>query len=272
MKKKPDLSSHTPIIRQYLSTKADYPDRLLFCRLGDFYELFFEDAERASKLLDLTLTQRGFSAGIPVKMAGVPVTNLETYLARLLKMGESAVILEQIGTAENSKGLIERAVTRIVTPGTVSDAALLDERQNAYLLSIFPAGNTLGLARLNLASSELTAEECRPQDLESALFRIRPSEVLIPEECPFLDEKLVQWRVAKKKIAPWHFEIESATRLLCEQFRVKDLGVFGLNNHAAAICATGALLYYARLTQKQELSHIDGMAFEIGRASCRERV
>ncbi len=262
MKKKPDLSSHTPIIRQYLSTKADYPDRLLFCRLGDFYELFFEDAERASKLLDLTLTQRGFSAGIPVKMAGVPVTNLETYLARLLKMGESAVILEQIGTSENAKGLIERKVSRIVTPGTVSDAALLDERQNAYLLAIFPAGKVLGLARLNLASSELIAEECTVDDLESALFRIRPSEVLYPEECAFLDEKFVAWRFAKKKIAPWHFEVESASRLLCEQFRVKDLNVFGLNGHNAAIAATGALIYYARLTQKQELSHIDGMAFE----------
>ena len=255
-----DLSSHTPIIRQYLQTKAQYPDRLLFCRLGDFYELFFEDAEKASKLLGITLTQRGFSAGIPVKMAGVPIATLENYLARLLKLGESAVILEQ--TQNTQKGLIERTVSRIVTPGTISDAALLDERQNAYLLAIFQHNNILGLARFNLASSELSAEECAVQDLESALFRIRPSEVLIPEECSFLEEKLNAWRCAKKKLPIWHFEYESAHQLLCQQFHVKDLKGFGLNGHSAAICATGALIYYAKLTQKQELSHIDGMHFD----------
>ncbi len=255
-----DLSAHTPIIRQYLSAKAQHPDRLLFCRLGDFYELFFEDAEKAAKLLDLTLTQRGFSAGIPVKMAGVPVSTLENYLSRLLKMGESAVILEQ--THATQKGLIERTISRIVTPGTLSDAALLDELQNAYLLSIFPMGKILGLARFNLASSELSAEECPVQELESALFRIRPSEVLIPEECAFLEGKLAQWRFAKKKLPAWHFELETANRLLTEQFRVKDLKAFGLKGHNAAISATGALIYYARLTQKQELAHIDGMNFD----------
>ncbi|MBA3904298.1 MAG: DNA mismatch repair protein MutS, partial [Rhodocyclaceae bacterium] len=136
-----DLQQHTPMMRQYLALKAQYPDLLLFYRMGDFYELFYEDAEKAARLLDITLTTRGQSAGNPIKMAGVPYHAVEQYLARLVKLGESVVICEQIGDPATSKGPVERAVTRIVTPGTLTDAALLDEKSDSLLLAIAPEKN-----------------------------------------------------------------------------------------------------------------------------------
>jgi len=177
----PDLSKHTPMMRQYLALKAKHPNTLLFYRMGDFYELFYEDAEKASRLLDITLTTRGQSAGVPIKMCGVPFHSLEPYLARLVKLGESAVICEQIGDPATSKGPVERAVARIVTPGTLTDAALIDDNQDIWLLSVTTLRNTAGIARLNLASGDFILIEVAAEQIPATLERIRPAEILYPE-------------------------------------------------------------------------------------------
>ena len=177
----PDLSKHTPMMRQYLTLKANHPNTILFYRMGDFYELFFEDAEKAARLLDITLTTRGQTAGVPIKMAGVPFHSLEPYLARLVKLGESVVICEQIGDPATSKGPVERAVSRIVTPGTLTDAALLDDKRDVWLLALTTTRNTAGLARLNLASGEFILTEVPVDQIAATLERIRPAEILYPE-------------------------------------------------------------------------------------------
>ncbi len=175
------LEKHTPMMRQYLGLKAKHPNTLLFYRMGDFYELFYEDAEKAARLLDITLTTRGQSAGLPIKMAGVPFHSLEPYLARLVKMGESAVICEQIGDPAPSKGPVERAVSRIVTPGTLTDAALIDDKQDLWLLAVTTQRNTAGIARLNLASGAFILIEVPAERIPATLERIRPAEILYPE-------------------------------------------------------------------------------------------
>ena len=173
--------AHTPMMQQYLAIKAEYPDMLLFYRMGDFYELFFGDAERAAKLLDITLTQRGASAGAPIKMAGVPYHAAENYLAKLVKLGESIAICEQVGDPATSKGPVERKVMRIVTPGTLTDAALLDEKSDSVLLSIFVQQKILGLAWLNLANGDFRVRETDVTQLTSELERIKPAEIVIAE-------------------------------------------------------------------------------------------
>src|SRR5690349_6545858 len=179
-----DLSQHTPMMQQYLRIKAEHPGTLVFYRMGDFYELFYDDAEKAARLLDLTLTQRGASAGNPIKMAGVPHHAVEQYLAKLVKLGESVAICEQIGDPATSKGPVERKVVRVVTPGTLTDAALLADKSDAYLLAMSPAHNKrgvvtgVGLAWLNLASGALRLAEVAPDQLGAALERIRPAEIL----------------------------------------------------------------------------------------------
>ena len=178
----PDLSKHTPMMRQYLGLKASHPNTLLFYRMGDFYELFYEDAEKAARLLDITLTTRGQSAGVPIKMCGIPFHSLEPYLARLVKLGESAVICEQIGDPATSKGPVERAVARIVTPGTLTDAALIDDKQDLWLLAVTTTRNTAGLARLNLASGEFILLEVPADQIPTTLERIRPAEILYPRK------------------------------------------------------------------------------------------
>ena len=176
-----DFSKHTPMMRQYLALKALHPDTLLFYRMGDFYELFHDDAEKAARLLDITLTTRGQSAGVPIRMAGVPFHSLEPYLAKLVKAGESVVICEQIGDTATSKGPVERAVSRIVTPGTLTDAALLDDKRDVWLLALTSTRNTTGLARLNLASGEFILTETPNDQIAAVLERIRPAEILHPE-------------------------------------------------------------------------------------------
>ncbi|KDB07714.1 DNA mismatch repair protein MutS domain protein, partial [Burkholderia sp. lig30] len=169
------LAGHTPMMQQYLRIKADHPDTLVFYRMGDFYELFFEDAEKAARLLDLTLTQRGASGGNPIRMAGVPHHAVEQYLAKLVKMGESAAICEQIGDPATSKGPVERKVVRVVTPGTLTDAALLSDKNDVYLLAMCTGHNkrgvavNVGLAWLNLASGALRLAEIAPDQLGAAL-------------------------------------------------------------------------------------------------------
>src|SRR4051795_882960 len=175
-------TAHTPMMQQYLRIKAEHPDMLLFYRMGDFYELFFDDAERAARLLDITLTTRGASAGEPIKMAGVPYHAVEQYLARLVKLGQSVAICEQIGDPNTAKGPVERKVTRIVTPGTLTDSALLEDKRDNLLLALHRNRATLGLAWLSLASGRFAVMETSAANLVNELERLRPSEILIGED------------------------------------------------------------------------------------------
>ena len=245
-------ATHTPMMQQYLRIKAEHPDLLLFYRMGDFYELFHGDAERAAKLLDITLTQRGASNGQPIKMAGVPYHAVEQYLARLVKMGESVAICEQIGDPAVSKGPVERKVVRIVTPGTVTDSALLEEKRDNLLLALHPRGNEVGLAWLNLASGQLTLAEVAAKQLPAELERLQPSEILFAESTSAPQFK----NAANKSLPDWHFERDTAHRALCQQFGTRDLAGFGCDEFTVGLEAAGALLGYAKLTQGQSIAHI----------------
>ncbi|MBK7415638.1 MAG: DNA mismatch repair protein MutS [Dechloromonas sp.] len=248
------------MMRQYLKLKADNAaNTLLFYRMGDFYELFFEDAEKAARLLDITLTTRGQSAGTPIKMCGIPFHSLEPYLAKLVKLGESVVICEQIGDPATSKGPVERAVARIVTPGTLTDAALLDDKHDVWLLALTTTRNTAGLARLNLASGEFILTEVPAEQLAATLERIRPAEILYPEswQPDFALES------ARTRQPDWYFEYDSAKRLLCEQFKVAALSGFGAEGLRPAIAAAGALLQYAQTTQSGNLPHLRALTVEL---------
>ncbi|MEI7843126.1 MAG: DNA mismatch repair protein MutS [Gallionellaceae bacterium] len=247
-----DTAKHTPMMQQYLRIKAEHPDKLLFYRMGDFYELFHSDAERAAKLLDITLTQRGASNGNPIKMAGVPYHAAEQYLARLVKMGESIAICEQIGNPATSKGPVERKVMRIVTPGTVTDSALLEEKRDNLLLALHQRSGKLGLAWLNLASGQFFVCETATDNLPTELERLQPSEILHAENAAVK----TSIHAAFKTLPDWHFEIDTAHRALCQQFATLDLAGFGCDDFTVGIEAAGALLGYAKLTQGQAISHI----------------
>ncbi len=251
MNKETKEPAHTPMMQQYLRIKAEHPDMLLFYRMGDFYELFHEDAARAAKLLDITLTQRGTSNGQPIKMAGVPYHAAEQYLARLVKMGESVAICEQIGDPATSKGPVERKVVRIVTPGTVTDSALLEEKRDNLLLAMHERRGKVGLAWLNLASGQFFVCENPSENLPAELERLQPSEILYAENVS------VQASSAALKTLPdWHFDLETARRALCQQFATLDLAGFGCDDFTVGLEAAGALLGYAKLTQGQAISHI----------------
>ena len=239
------------MMQQYLRIKAEHPDMLLFYRMGDFYELFHDDAVRAAKLLDITLTQRGASNGIPIKMAGVPYHAVEQYLARLLKLGESVAICEQIGDPAASKGPVERKVVRIVTPGTVTDSALLEDKRDSLLLALHEHHGKLGLAWLNLASGQFFVCESKPEDLPAELERLQPSEILHAE-----NTAVPSGDVPSKTLPAWHFEPETSRRALCQQFATLDLAGFGCDDFTVGLEAAGALLGYAKLTQGQAISHI----------------
>ncbi len=243
---------HTPMMAQYWGIKAEYPDMLLFYRMGDFYELFHDDAARAAKLLDITLTQRGSSNGAPIKMAGVPYHAAEQYLARLVKMGESIAICEQIGDPATSKGPVERKVVRIVTPGTVTDSALLEEKRDNLLLALHPRHNKVGLAWLNLASGQFFVCETTAENLPAELERLQPSEILHAENVA----QQATIHAAFKALPDWYFERDTARRSLCQQFSTLDLAGFGCDDFTVGLGAAGALLGYAKLTQGQAISHI----------------
>jgi DNA mismatch repair protein MutS len=206
---------HTPVMQQYLGIKAQHPDKLVFYRMGDFYELFFADAERAARLLDITLTARGRSAGAPIPMAGVPFHAAEQYLARLMKQGESVVIVEQIGDPAASKGPVERKVTRIVTPGTLTDAALLDARRDCLLAAVVQVKSRTGVAWLNLASGLLRIADVPAQETAATLERLDASELLLPEDAaaPALRGNAP----ALRSLPAWHFDGANATRVLARQ-------------------------------------------------------
>lgn len=257
-------TKHTPMMQQYLRIKAEHPHMLLFYRMGDFYELFYSDAERASQLLDITLTKRGKSNGQPIPMAGIPYHAAEGYLARLVKRGESVAICEQIGNPATSKGPVERKVMRIVTPGTVTDEALLDDRRANLLAAIYD-DNGFGLAVLDLGSGRFSLQQVdTPEALASELERLRPAELLLAES----DEAAVQatqlhshFKGATNR-AQWHFDIDSATLLLTRHFGTRDLGGFGCSHLPLAICAAGALLQYVEETQQAALPHITALTVE----------
>ena len=254
-----DVTPHTPMMQQYLRLKADHPDILLFYRMGDFYELFFEDAEKAARLLDITLTQRGASAGQPIKMAGVPFHALEPYLAKLVKLGESVAICEQIGDPATSKGPVERQVMRIVTPGTLTDSALLDEKSDNILLAINADRSMVGLAWVTLASGELRVSEIAPQILASELQRIGPAEILVADSSPLVDE-LKGFTLTR--LPPWSFDAEAGKKKLLDQLGAASLAGYGCEDLQPAIGACGALLDYARKTQGQALAHVASVSAE----------
>ncbi|MDR3213008.1 MAG: DNA mismatch repair protein MutS, partial [Azoarcus sp.] len=248
------------MMQQYLRLKAQYPDMLLFYRMGDFYELFFNDAEKAARLLDITLTTRGKSAGQAIKMAGVPFHAIEQYLTRLVKLGESVVIAEQVGEPGANKGPMERAVSRIVTPGTITDAALLDERRDSLLLALNVHRGVLGLAWLNLANGDMRLTECPSEMLAAQFERLAPAEVLAPDglALPLIDSLAP----ALRRLADWQFDPDTAARLLAEHFGVRNLAGFGATDVPVAVGAAGALHDYARATQRQNLAHVTSLVVE----------
>ncbi|MEW8040816.1 MAG: DNA mismatch repair protein MutS [Candidatus Thiodiazotropha endolucinida] len=248
------------MMQQYLRIKGEHPDMLVFYRMGDFYELFFADAEKAARLLDITLTKRGQSAGKPIPMAGVPYHAAEGYLARLVKQGESVAICEQIGDPATSKGPVERKVVRIVTPGTLTDEALLEERRENLLLAI-NEGDDYGLAALDLASGRFTLQQLSGLEaLSGELERLSPAEILLDEDSS-LPETLALRKGVTRRPA-WHYDLDSAERLLCKQFGTRDLGGFGCQDQPLAVAAAGCLLQYVEETQFGALPHIRGMRVE----------
>ena len=247
------VAAHTPMMQQYLRIKAQHPDVLLFYRMGDFYEMFYDDAERASRLLDITLTTRGASAGAPIKMAGVPYHAIDQYLAKLVRIGESVAICEQIGDPATSKGPVDRQVTRIVTPGTLTDSALLEEKADNLLLALARAKGTVGLAWLNLAGGDLRVTEIAPQLLAAELRRIGPAEILLSDNAAE-DPALAGY--ALTKLPEWHFEFDAGRKILLKQLGAASLAGYGCEELEPAIGACGALLEYARKTQGQALSHV----------------
>lgn len=253
-------TNHTPMMQQYLRIKADYTDMLLLYRMGDFYELFFDDAKRAANLLDLTLTHRGQSSGSPIPMAGVPYHAIENYLARLLKKGESVAICEQIGDPATSKGPVERQVTRIITPGTVTDDALLESKRDVILLAIHQQRQHFGLAWVDLSAGRFHLLQVADEGLLLAeIARLQPAELLLQSPIPCLPMR----DVGVIKIRPsWDFDSKRAHDLLCQQFHVNDLTAFGEQTYPIALPAAGALLAYLQLTQRQSLPHLTTVTLE----------
>ncbi len=253
-------TEHTPMMQQYLGIKSDHPDMLLLYRMGDFYELFFEDAVHAAALLDLTLTHRGQSKGKPIPMAGVPYHALENYLARLIKKGESVAICEQIGDPALSKGPVERQVTRIVTPGTVTDEALLDAKNDTLLVAIQVVKKRIGLASVDLSGGRFhLLELSNKAELMAALTRLHPAEILIQEAiAPALKQTPYPLHIRPG----WEFELEHAKTALCKQFEVRDLHAFGEEDYTTAFSAAGALLAYLNITQRQALPHLTRLTLE----------
>jgi DNA mismatch repair protein MutS len=257
----PDSSQHTPLMRQFFAAKAEHPDILLFFRMGDFYELFYDDARKAARLLDITLTQRGSSAGAPIPMAGVPVHAYEGYLARLVALGESVAICEQIGDPALAKGLVERKVVRIVTPGTVTDEALLEERRDTLLMAVTRGRNGFGLAWADLAGGRFHCNEVAGEDaLFAELARLEPAELLLSDEDGW--PPTLAGRTGVRRRAPWLFDAEACRRQLLRFFGLHDLSGFGLEDKPLATAAAGALLGYVEETQRQRLPHLNSISVE----------
>jgi DNA mismatch repair protein MutS len=264
-----DLSAHTPMMQQYLRLKADFPDTLLFYRMGDFYELFYADADKAARLLDITLTQRGQSAGEPVTMAGVPFHSVDTYLARLIKLGESVAICEQVGDVASSKGPVERKVVRVVTPGTLTDSSLLDDKREAYVLAVHQserasAKANCGLAWLSVTQGLVHLAQCDADELGAWLHRIAPNELIYSAEVsPAFEQHLkalcAQVNLPAQLRPAWQFDSALGERKLVEQLQTQSLAAWGANDVPQAHAAAAALLAYAEHTQGRALTHVHGV-------------
>jgi DNA mismatch repair protein MutS len=253
-------NAHTPVMQHYLSVKADYPTQLLLYRMGDFYELFFDDAKRAAQLLDLTLTHRGQSAGSPIPMAGVPHHAVENYLARLVKLGESVVLCEQVGEAINGKGPMERQVTRIITPGTLTDDALLDAKRDNLLLAIHQERQQFGLAWVDLSGGRCFLLQVNDEEsLQAELSRLKPAELLLAAN---LSEKLTFNTTSLQRRPAWEFDLPAARERLKQQFQLHDLHALGEAHYQIAFSAAGCLLNYLECTQRQALPHLTALILE----------
>ena len=259
-------SIHTPMMRQYLGIKSEYPDMLVFYRMGDFYELFYDDAKRAASLLDITLTARGKSGGNAIPMCGVPYHAVEGYLAKLVRKGESVAICEQIGDPATSKGPVERKVTRVVTPGTLTDEALLSAHRDNLVAAVCESGGVFGLAWLDLSAGRFRLTEAPDREtLFGEIERLQPAELIVDEDLVDNDKvfrETFDGRLRITRRPPWHFELDSSTRLLCNQFGTRDLGGFGCADLPRGIVAAGALLQYINDTQKAALPHLQSIQSE----------
>lgn len=256
-----DLSHHTPMMQQYLQLKAQHPDILLFYRMGDFYELFYDDAKRAAVLLDISLTKRGASAGEPIPMAGVPYHAVEGYLAKLVALGESVAICEQIGDPAAAKGPVERKVVRIVTPGTVSDEALLPERQDNLVAAIYEQKGVFALATLDMTSGRFLMTELPTKEAVSAeLQRLMPAEILYPED--FAHAQILNNYKGLRRRPVWEFELVTAKTLLNRQFGTQSLEGFGVEQAEVGLCAAGCVLHYAQETQRTALPHVQSIQLQ----------
>ncbi len=260
-KKPKPTGQHTPMITQFLRIKAEFPDTLLFYRMGDFYELFFEDARKAAKLLDITLTARGKSGGDPIPMCGIPYHSADGYLAKLVRKGESVAICEQVGDPATSKGPVERKVVRIVTPGTVTDEALLEERRDNLVVAVQALDGSFGIASLDVTSGRFSVLEVEGEEaLHGELERLNPSELLLNEEA--IPAGIDTARPGLRRQPPWYFERDTATRLLTQQFGTHDLAGFGCEQLHLAVSAAGCLLQYVKDTQRTALPHLRGLQVE----------
>ena len=254
-----NFQQHTPMMQQYLKLKAENPDILLFYRMGDFYELFYDDAKKAAALLDISLTKRGQSAGNPIPMAGVPYHAVEGYLAKLVQLGEPVAICEQVGDPTTSKGPVERKIVRIVTPGTVSDEALLPERQDNLIVAVYQEKEKFGLATLDMTSGRF--QLCEPHSkeaLQAELQRINPVELLYCED--FVEMAIIEHYKGLRRRPIWEFELSTAISELNRQFGTKDLRAFGVEKSPLGLAAAGCLLQYAKETQRASLPHIQSIS------------
>ena len=240
------------MMQQFLAIKAQHPEELLFYRMGDFYELFYDDAKQAADLLDITLTARGSSAGEPIPMCGVPYHSVDAYLARLVRQGISVAICEQIGDPATSNGPVEREVVRIVTPGTLTDEALLDADRDNLIAAILSHETRYGLATLDLSSGrfELTETE-NEAELVSELHRLSPAEIILSEDGTYPPSALNH--AGARSRAPWEFDLENARQLLTRQFGVRDMSGYECEELLLAVAADGCLLNYVKQTQRNEL-------------------
>jgi DNA mismatch repair protein MutS len=257
----PSVQNHTPMMQQYLGIKAQHPDILLFYRMGDFYELFFDDARKASELLDISLTARGKTGGNAIPMAGVPYHAVENYLVKLVKLGQSVAIVEQVGDPATSKGPVERKVMRIVTPGTVTDEALLDDKQDNILAAIVGVKGQFGYATLDITSGRFAISELADNEsLAAELQRTNPAELLYPEGFEFLH--LIDQRKGLRRRPEWEFDYQTSLQLLNAQFGTKELSGFGVENSQLGLSAAGCVMQYVKDTQRASLPHIRSIVLE----------
>jgi len=256
------FSNHTPMMQQYLGIKQNHPNDLVFYRMGDFYEMFYDDAKDASQLLDISLTSRGQSAGQPIPMCGIPYHAAEGYIAKIVKAGRSVAVAEQIGDPATSKGPVDRQVVRVVTPGTLTDEALMDAKRDHLLTAVCQLHDTYGIASLDMSSGRFTLVEANScEQLQTQLQRLRPAELLF-EDTSDIIEHIEEWSCRRAQPS-WNFAYDTALRLLCSQFNTRDLSGFGCDSMNAAICAAGCLLNYAKESQKGDLPHLRNLEVEL---------